>query len=155
MMKKQLIITIAIFSLLLLSCKNESKTEETFHEEKELVNEKSEMDGHTSINSLDWEGTYEGTLPCVDCDGIYTELILNNNNTYILHTTKLMDDTESKNTSEGNYQWDESGSIVALSNKGLTINYKVGENMVTLLNQNREPMPESAIANYTLLKKLN
>ena len=111
------------------------------------------MHGHTSINSLDWEGTYEGTLPCKDCDGIFTELVLNNDNTYVLHSTNLIGDTKSTATTDGTYQWDESGSIITLNSKGLIVNYKVGENTLTLLNENSEPMPKSEVANYTLLKK--
>lgn len=152
-MKMHLIITIAVSALLTLSCKEESKADETFHEQKELVNEKSQMDGHTSINSLDWEGTYEGTLPCIDCDGIFTELTLNNDNTYILNATKMMDDTKSKTTSEGSYQWDESGSNIVLDNKGISIIYKVAQNNLMLLDEHGVAMPVSETANYTLIKK--
>ncbi len=30
--------------------------------------------GDNSQNSLDWPGTYTGTLPCADCEGIKTEI---------------------------------------------------------------------------------
>ncbi|GGD94473.1 copper resistance protein NlpE [Planktosalinus lacus] len=36
----------------------------------------------TSENSLDWHGTYQGILPCADCEGIQTEVTLHDNNTH-------------------------------------------------------------------------
>ena len=33
-------------------------------------------DMHTTMNSLDWDGTYTGILPCADCKGIETNITL-------------------------------------------------------------------------------
>ena len=41
-------------------------------------------DGHNAQNSLDWAGTYEGTLPCADCPGIKTTITLKDDNTYTI-----------------------------------------------------------------------
>lgn len=111
------------------------------------------MDGHTSINALDWEGTYEGTLPCKDCDGIFTELTLNNDDTFLLHQTKLIGDKKDKTSQEGLYQWDESGSNITIEINGESIMYKVGENQLILLKKDDKQMSETEIKNYTLIKK--
>lgn len=39
---------------------------------------------HNAQNSLDWKGTYKGILPCADCEGIETEIVLNADQTYVL-----------------------------------------------------------------------
>lgn len=144
------IVCVIIFS----SCKDESKTDNTFNEQKEKVNEEQQMDGHTSINTLDWEGTYAGTIPCDDCDGIFTELTLNNDNTFIMHTTKMLNDKQTKSSQEGLYKWDESGSTVILGKTGFTSMYKVAENKLILLDKDASEFPESETKNYTLIKKL-
>ncbi len=43
-----------------------------------------QADMHTSQNSLDWAGVYEGVLPCADCPGIQTRLTLSRDETYEL-----------------------------------------------------------------------
>lgn len=43
-------------------------------------------DKNNSKDSLEWVGTYEGTLPCADCRGMETKLILNQDKTYVLNT---------------------------------------------------------------------
>jgi len=152
-MKKSLVITTAIASLLILSCKNESKTEETFHEQKEIFNEKSGMEGHTSINSLFWKGTYEGTLPFVDCDGLFTEPTINNNETFVMNTTRITDDKKDKATQKGLYQGDESGYLIAFEMDGTTKSYWVGHHKSILLNQEEQSIAESKTENYFLFKK--
>lgn len=153
-MKKLLLkITLISCCVFLTSCKDETKTKETFNEQKEIVNKEAGMDGHTSINSLDWEGTYQGTIPCSDCDGIFTELTLNNDNTFILYSTKMRGDKKDKTSSEGLYQWDESGSNITLEKDGMATMYKVGENKLILLDKNGVMVPETKTQNNTLLKK--
>jgi len=40
----------------------------------------------SSVNSLDWAGSYHGVLPCADCAGIETTLILDYDLTYRIIT---------------------------------------------------------------------
>jgi uncharacterized lipoprotein NlpE involved in copper resistance len=152
-MKNATLTLILTASTILFSCKEETKKADNFKENKEIVNEQSGMDGHTSINSLDWEGTYEGTLPCSDCDGIYTELTINNDNTFILHSTKMKGDKKDKTSKEGVYQWDETGSNLSIEIDGAKTSYKVGENKLILLDDKGQLMPERTIENYILIKK--
>ena len=151
---KNVALTLILFaSVILTSCKDETKKADNFEENKEIVNEQSGMDGHTSINSLDWEGTYQGTLPCADCDGIFTELTINNDNTFVMHSTKMSGDKKDKTSKEGTYQWDETGSNISMEIDGAKINYKVGENKLILLNDKGQLMPETEKENYILIKK--
>ncbi|CAM4048229.1 copper resistance protein NlpE [Flavobacterium antarcticum] len=152
-MKKVALFIIALSSSVFISCKEEAKTDGDFNEQKEIVNEEQNMDGHTSINSLDWQGTYEGTLPCDGCDGTFTELTISTDNKFILHSTKMNGDKKDKTSEEGLYQWDESGSNISMEIKGVTTMYKVGENKLILLNNEGNMMPETDKENYFLMKK--
>jgi heat shock protein HslJ len=74
-------------------------------------------DGHTARNSLDWYGTYEGIVPCADCEGIKTVLTLNQDMTYVLTATYVgKSDTPFRHT--GTFGWNDAGNTVILS--GLT-----------------------------------
>lgn len=151
-MKTIAIILTAVSATLLFSCKSETKSD-SFNEQKEIVNKEKIMDGHTSINSLDWEGTYEGTLPCVDCDGVFTELTVNNDETFLLIETKIKGDKKDKTSKEGLYQWDETGSNISMKIDGRTTIYKVGENRLVLLDANGNLLPQTKTKNTILQKK--
>lgn len=152
-MKKIALLITAISTTLLFACKSETKPDNHFNEQKEIVNEEQMMDGHTSINSLDWEGTYEGTLPCADCDGVFTELTINNDETFVLHQTKMIGDKKDKTSKEGLYQWDKSGSNITMEIDGKTTLYKVGENRLILLDANGNLLPQTRDQNTILQKK--
>jgi uncharacterized lipoprotein NlpE involved in copper resistance len=151
---KKTVFSLIIFTFLFLpSCKNENKNEGFFNNQKEIVNEEQGMDGQTSINSLDWEGIYEGTIPCSDCDGIFTELTINNDDTFVMHSTKIKGDKKEKSIQQGLYQWDESGSKITLDLTERKALFKVEENRLILLYEGGNKMPESGTTNYALLKK--
>ncbi|MGG6231792.1 copper resistance protein NlpE [Tenacibaculum sp. SDUM215027] len=76
---------------------------------------KAMSDGHNAKNSLDWEGEYEGTLPCADCEGIKTTILLKNNETYTMIITYLGEE-EGREITEGNFEWDTAGTVITLIN---------------------------------------
>src|SRR5690625_4349907 len=69
-------------------------------------------DGHTSQNSLDWEGTYTGTFPCADCEGIAVKLKLNEDLTYVEEFDYL--GTENSYKEKGKLKWTEDGRMIKL-----------------------------------------
>lgn len=88
--------------------------------------------GDTSENALDWNGTYEATVPCADCPGIKTSLTLNNDKTFSI--TEEYIDRNSKNQDKGSFSWDATGSVITLEGKTARYKYKVGENMLIQLD---------------------
>jgi uncharacterized lipoprotein NlpE involved in copper resistance len=80
--------------------------------------EKVQLDksADNSKTSLDWAGTYQGTLPCADCEGIKTTLILNDDLTYKLFTIYLGKSGETFQ-SGGKFEWNEQGTIIHLINE--------------------------------------
>ncbi len=44
---------------------------------------------HNAKNTLDVDGKYVGVLPCADCEGIETSIILSPENAFVLETNYL------------------------------------------------------------------
>jgi heat shock protein HslJ len=91
------------------------------------------VDLHTSQNSLDWAGTYEGVGPCADCPGIKTRLTLNRDGTYEL-TTQYLGRQVAPETVRGRFTWQPSGNAITLDARGGAQQYSVGEGRLSLLN---------------------
>src|SRR6476661_4964242 len=58
----------------------------------------------TATNSLDYLGTYKGTLPCADCPGIETSLELTEDFNYTL-TTNYKGKNNKPVESRGTFRW--------------------------------------------------
>jgi len=132
---KNSIVILTCASLLFLSCKKEVKNNEVKTDSITGEVDSTVVDMHNSQNALDWPGTYKGILPCADCKGIETALILNNDNTYS-YKTKYLGKGEGKVfVQKGSFTWDETGGVISLSGmEGKPYLYKVGENTLTQLD---------------------
>jgi len=107
---------------------------------------------HNSRNSLDWAGQYSGILPCTDCEGIQTSLKINENGTYVLSTSQPGIAQDSYR-SEGSFVWNQSGSVIELSNEPKYLRFfLVGENVLILLDNQGKRHKGSASEKYRLLK---
>ncbi|MCU4419278.1 copper resistance protein NlpE [Acinetobacter bereziniae] len=86
---------------------------------------------HNAQNSLDWAGEYTGLLPCADCSGIKTKLILKSDHTYELIEEYEGVKGEGKEfKTQGSFSFDESGSIIGLDKNADGRKYFVGENIL-------------------------
>ncbi|MBP6319519.1 MAG: copper resistance protein NlpE N-terminal domain-containing protein [Rubrivivax sp.] len=93
---------------------------------------------HSSRNSLDWAGTYEGVLPCADCPGIRTRLTLNRDESYELSTLTLDRDTAPR-VVRGRFSWQPSGNAITLESQHGGQQFVVGEGRVALLAPGAAP----------------
>lgn len=110
------------------------------------------VDHHNAKTSLDWNGTYQGVVPCADCEGIETSLTLNEDNTYILTKTYLGKDGEAFKE-EGSFSWDQTGGVVILEGLTDTPNqFFVAENQIIMLDMNGERI-DGDLADMYVLKK--
>jgi uncharacterized lipoprotein NlpE involved in copper resistance len=108
--------------------------------------------GDNSMVSLDWHGTYTGTLPCADCQGIETSLTLKKDKTYLLKT-KYIGKSDAFNEKSGTFTWNTAGSTVML--KGISnapSQYLVGENVLFQLDMSGKRITGSLADSYTLKK---
>ncbi|WP_114749557.1 copper resistance protein NlpE [Pleomorphovibrio marinus] len=109
--------------------------------------------GDTSKNALDWEGVYEGTVPCADCEGIATTLEIDYDNNFELKT-KYLGKSEEEFSYSGDFTWNEKGNIITL--KGVDnrpSQYLVGENQLFQLDMEGERITGELADKYRLIKK--
>ncbi len=114
-------------------------------------------DGHTSQNSLDWAGIYRGVIPCADCEGIQTELRLNQDMTYTVSTRYLGKDSSIFSVN-GSFAWDQAGNKITLANldRDLVSNsYLVGENRLFKLDMQGNKIEGDLAGHYILEKDQN
>lgn len=153
----KIILAFVILISVLFSCKNIEKSEtssDATSDSIESVNSKAdEVDMHTSENSLDWAGVYQGTIPCADCEGIKTVLELKNDKTYILSQTYL-GKPEGKNelNQTGNFKWNQPGTMIRIRTETSGFQFKVGENQLWMLDSMGN-MIEGDLADMYILKK--
>src|SRR5690606_511515 len=104
---------------------------------------------HNSRNSVDWAGTYEGTLPCADCPGIRYTITLNDDDTYVLKT-RYLERGDSVFTESGTFAWDEHGGKITLSDRGER--FQVGENRLFHLDMEGNRITGDLAEHYVLTK---
>jgi uncharacterized lipoprotein NlpE involved in copper resistance len=137
-MKHRFLMMLALGSSL-LACKTSS------------TNQTTKPMGDNSMTSVDWNGTYFGTLPCADCEGIETTLTLNKDNTYKLVRNYQGKADARPAVSTGTFSWNKEGSKVTLSNEKPS-DYQVGENQVFALDMEGKRITGDLASKYTLAK---
>ena len=113
------------------------------------------VDEHSSRMSVDWVGTYEGTMPCADCSGIETMLTISEDNSYII-TQSYQGKGGQIFEEKGLFQWDETGSIITLQREGEESKfhqYRVGENVLFKLDSNGNRI-NGDLSEFYILKKI-
>lgn len=144
-MKKSSILLAAALSLAACGGNAQKRADKTA-----VKNATAVPDGHNAESSLDYEGTYTGTLPAADCPGIQMRLTLLPDGTYDLHAKYIDRDKE----------FDQKGAYAVRENlltltpaDGERIQYfKVEENRLRLLDADKQPV-EGALSDYYVLNK--
>lgn len=106
--------------------------------------------GDNSRTSLDWPGTYHGTLPCADCKGIKTEIILEQDNEYTIRQ-QYEGKSDSVFVDTGVMTWDKLGEEITFEHGEMS--FKVGENVLLLLDRNGDIITGDLADNYRLQKE--
>lgn len=109
--------------------------------------------GDNSRTSLDWDGTYEGTLPCSDCDSIKTIITLNSNNTFSKTDIQIKNGKQKKTGDKGTFRWNLEGNSITLITKNDTLKYQVGENHLRQLDKSGKRIEGKNAEMYVLHKK--
>lgn len=147
-MKNILLTLVVIASVTMVSCWRTSKKDTPEKPAYELPI------GDNSQVSLDWAGVYEGILPCADCTGIKTTILLNNDLTYI-KKVEYLEGKENENifVETGKFEWDRTGSSITLLSDNDLRQYKVGENQLFHLDNDGRVITGQLAAMYVLKKK--
>lgn len=157
-MNKNFIILILCASMAFTTaCSNSTDNSENQEEvitEVETVEEIPQYNGDNSATSVDWNGTYKGTVPCASCEGIETILTLNMDMTFKLSTHYFGRNDALEEDVMGNFSWDKTGSIVTLANvKDRPNQFKVGENRIWLLDMDGKRVTGDLANHYILTKQ--
>jgi copper homeostasis protein (lipoprotein) len=87
-----------------------------------------------SANALDWPGVYLGTLPCADCSGIETAILLRRDSTYQL-ATRHLGKPDDLTVRHGSFRWNAARNEITFT--GITDGpnrYLVGERQLVQLD---------------------
>lgn len=107
-------------------------------------------DMHTAEISLDYYGTYEGTLPGADCPGIETTLTLAPEGTYTLRMKYLERDVIFDDA--GTYAVEGNLLTLTPAEKGQPSCYRIEENRLRMLDGDRKPIEGQLAEHYVLHK---
>lgn len=131
-----------LFSVLIISC------------QKQAVKKDDVTDlAHSPKNSIDYVGTYKGILPCADCHGLETELVINENTTFSIKT-KYQGKGDKVFMQKGNFTWNKKGNIIILTDiKNAPNQYLVGKNTLTQLDMSGQKISGSSADEYILSKQ--
>ena len=160
-MTKQ-ILAIAITACTLWGCGN-TKTSDKLNADSlskdsltmgSLKTDSLKMDvDHSSMNAVDWDGTYKGVVPCADCEGIETTIVLGKELTYNIKTRYLGKSNAKKKKKKGKFSWDKTGQIITLEGiKDAPNKYFVGENKIIQLDMEGKEIT-GKLADHYVLKK--
>lgn len=161
---KKSIVGFALLGLVIFSCEKKTETivktdgnQDTILVETTdtlAANDDSalKVDDHNSRNSLDWNGTYHGTLPCADCEGIHTMIELNDDGTYTLTQEYLKKNTKLED--KGKFTWSSDGGKINVKTKDNgEFNFIVGEGRLIMLDQEGNEITGALADKYVLVKK--
>lgn len=152
---KKIVSTLVLLSTLTFSCTNKKAQKSS----DESINDSipnAVIDHHTAKISLDYIGSYKGTLPCADCEGIETSLQLEDENNYVLKTKYLGKKNPSVNERRGTYSWNKEGNTITLSgNENGASQYFVGENYLQQLDLEGNRIEGDLAQKYILQKNVD
>lgn len=105
--------------------------------------------------SIDWAGTYRGVVPCADCEGIKTELVLDQSGTFRLGMLYMGKKNLAPFILEGRFEWDKTGNKITLKEVAEgegPRHFQVGEEKVFQLDQQGNRITGELAVNYILHK---
>ncbi|MFT0531708.1 copper resistance protein NlpE [Castellaniella hirudinis] len=107
---------------------------------------------HNARLSLDWAGTYRGLLPCADCAGLETTVVLRQDQTYHLQTRYIGKGGQVDNQA-GVFDWGPEGRTVTLPGPAPE-HYFVGEGWLLRLASDGSRI-SGPLADHYRLNKLD
>jgi heat shock protein HslJ/uncharacterized lipoprotein NlpE involved in copper resistance len=146
---KNFILTVGLCSFILGFGMSACKTKNAVKPETNTI-----ATGDNSSISVDWAGTYMGTVPCADCQGILTRITLKEDNTYNLQIEYVGKGSPAENF-EGTFQWDDAGNTVTLGGlkeRSMPSAYMIGENKLIQLDMEGKEITGGLASKYVLAK---
>jgi uncharacterized lipoprotein NlpE involved in copper resistance/heat shock protein HslJ len=121
---------------------------------KQESNPTHNNDDYNSQNSLNYIGIYNGILPCADCEGIETKIVLNENLTFTL-LTKYLGKGNKIFEEHGAFKWNNLGNTITLGDaKNVSNHYLVGKNSLTQLDVFGKKITSDLSSDFILSKTM-
>lgn len=102
-------------------------------------------DSTAAPTTMTWVGSYADTLPCADCPGTFTRLVLRDDSTYVLYSQYLDRDSIPFGEIGG---WTASGDMLTLNNGETPGRYRMANDVLERLDADRKPVDSPL--NYSL-----
>ncbi len=141
-MKKLLFVLIC---LSIFSCKKENDKPQTDEERYNII-----VDQADKINSKSMSGSYSGTIPCADCEGIAVLMTLKDDNTYSIETMYLGKEKDKKENQKGTYKIKSNLLILDISDA--PNQYRIGEDYLLQLDMEGKEITGETAEMYKLVK---
>ncbi|MDO4881529.1 MAG: copper resistance protein NlpE [Capnocytophaga sp.] len=145
---KKTILTLSVIALMAVSCncnQNAKKeTEEATSMEQSMTEMTTEMPAMAS-----YVGTYEGVLPCADCEGLNVTLTINEDS---FSSKESSDKGSFENKGSVSFNA-ETGVLTLTGTDGMTNLYKVKDNAVVMLDADGNEVMGELASHYVLTKK--
>jgi uncharacterized lipoprotein NlpE involved in copper resistance len=142
------IIMLLSFSLVLTACESKLLKSNPSKVQQNAMN-------HTSKNSVDWAGVYEGVLPCADCEGISMRVSISENMQYAVKTNYLGKEKSETFEKIGNFKWQSDGFRIQLDGmQNQPSQFWVAEGKLIQLDMAGNRIT-GALAEKYVLKKIN
>lgn len=150
---KKVVLAITL-GVLMVNCGGEKKAASTDNlpvQSTETLDQ-AFKDEHNAKNSLDYEGTYRGTLPTASGEGMEVTLILTAD--AFSKSVSYVGKKDAAVVEQGKYTWDESGTIITLDGVDAPNQYFVSENVLFQLDTEGKTIEGDLAANYQLKKDM-
>ncbi|WP_323012730.1 copper resistance protein NlpE [Castellaniella sp.] len=105
---------------------------------------------HSARQALDWAGTYRGLLPCADCEGIETTVVLRQDRSYHQQTRYVGKGGQVFNQA-GTFTWNPAGDTITLPDPE-PAQYFVGEGWILRLATDGSRITGPLADHYQLTK---
>lgn len=147
---KKVVFAIAAAAVM-MSCGG-NKTENKVETPAAPAVEQSVKDEHNAKNSLDYQGTYKGTLPTASGEGMEVTVVLTAD--AFKKTTSYVGKKAAPEVVEGKYAWDEAGTIITLEGVDAPNKYFVAENVLFHLDADGKKIEGALADQYKLAKEV-
>ncbi|UGU18022.1 copper resistance protein NlpE [Sinomicrobium kalidii] len=153
-MKKVILSAVVVMgvTVLLTSCKHKEKPAKENESTEQVSEEPAVTDMHNAANSLDFEGVYEGTVPCADCEGIKMTVTINEDHSFKEVYEYLGVEKENTFSDEGTWEIQESTITFRPKEGDNKRMYFVGEGFIQALDQEGNKI-DGDMAEMYILKK--
>ena len=154
-MKKIIVALTLGITLITISCGKEAETVSTTITDTITADTLTVDSEHNAQTSLDYQGTYQGVLPCVksDCKEIELSVQLLPDDVFIYSTKRVGIDSEELMTT-GNYHFEKDGNTIVLDQIANVPNsFFIAEGKIYQLDENQKKIGGPDAEKFILMKK--